>query len=96
MNTSGATKKLTATIKAKGTLTGSIKRRQRLQGVISKPQIIGTAAEKYEGDVIITPLAYQQQSLETAGKLVETNITVKEIPIAEVTNISGGKTVIIG
>lgn len=51
--------------------------------------------ERYEGDYIITPLAYTQQELETRNKLLEDNITVKEIPYYQVSNIDG-TTVYIG
>lgn len=49
----------------------------------------------YEGNYIVTPKV-EQQTLKTAQKLMQADILVKEIPYAEVTNLSNGKTVTIG
>ena len=49
----------------------------------------------YEGEYIVTPQV-EQQTLQTAQKLMQADVLVKEIPYAEVTNLSNGKTVTIG
>lgn len=49
----------------------------------------------YNGNTVITPNK-STQTLETAGKMVETNISVNPIEYAEVGNTAGGKTVTIG
>ena len=58
-------------------------------------EVEGLDIERYRGDYIITPLAYEEQELETRNKLLEDNITVKEIPYYRVSNIDG-TTVYIG
>ena len=52
-------------------------------------------AERYEGEYEVTP-AVEKQTLQTAKKIMKEDITVKEIPYAEVSNPAGGTTVIIG
>lgn len=52
--------------------------------------------ESYEGEYEVTPKAFQSQELKTKGLVLNDNIVVKEIPYAEVTNLSGGFTVTIG
>lgn len=52
--------------------------------------------EPYPGPYEVTSLVGADQTLETANKIVSDNITVKEIPYAETTNLSGGYTVTIG
>ena len=42
----------------------------------------------YEGDYIVTPKVFEQ-SLETADHLMEDDVTVLEIPYAEVSNPHG-------
>ena len=51
--------------------------------------------KKYDGEYDITPLAYQQQELETKNKILEENVTVREVPFYEVSNTEG-TTVYIG
>lgn len=50
----------------------------------------------YEGPINVTPTAGTAQTLQTANRLVKSNITVEEIPYYETTNLSGGYTAIIG
>lgn len=52
-------------------------------------------AEHYTGEYIVTPDT-ESQTLETAGKLLDDNVTIKEIPFYNVSNNSGGSTVYIG
>ena len=52
-------------------------------------------AESYEGEYEVTPTV-EKQTLQTAKKIMKEDVTVKEIPYAEVSNPAGGTTVIIG
>lgn len=51
--------------------------------------------EHYKGDYIVTP-KFENQKLKTGGLVMDYDVNVKSIPIEEVSNLSGGKTVIIG
>lgn len=51
---------------------------------------------KYAGEYIVNPSDTNDQTLETAAKFVDADITVKKIPYAELQNTSNGTTVIIG
>lgn len=49
----------------------------------------------YEGAYKVIP-SVSSQTLETSHKLMQSDVVVEEIPYAEVTNNSGGKTASIG
>ena len=51
---------------------------------------------KYTGEYSVTPEVGAGQTLETAGKYLTNDVTVKAIPDYEVTNEAGGNTFIIG
>lgn len=51
--------------------------------------------ERYIGDYIVTPKV-KSQTLQTSGKVMEDNVTIKSIPFFNVSNTSGGSTVFIG
>lgn len=51
--------------------------------------------EAYSGAYQVVPKVVSQ-TLATANKLMQANVTVEEIPYAEVSNDSGGKTASIG
>lgn len=51
---------------------------------------------KYDGVVEIIPDVDNAQVLKTAQKYMETDVKIRKIPFAEVTNQTGGKTVTIG
>ena len=76
-----------------GNLSGRIGRPNDMSGNINidpSPEI-----ESYDGDYIVIPKAFTEQVLETKGKKMEDNVTVKEIPYYETSNIDGGETVYI-
>ena len=50
--------------------------------------------EEYEGPYEVIPKV-EAQTLETAGKIMKSDVAVKAIPIYEVSNTSGGSTVYI-
>lgn len=77
-----------------GNLSGRIGRPNDMSGNINidpSPEI-----ESYDGDYIVIPKAFTEQVLETKEKKMEDNVTVKEIPYYETSNIEGGSTVYIG
>lgn len=51
---------------------------------------------KYDGTIEVIPDTANAQVLRTAQKYMESDITVKKVPYAEITNLSGGKTATIG
>lgn len=53
------------------------------------------AAPEYAGSYEVIP-ALDSQTMETAGQLMRKDVTIKPIPIYEVSNNAGGTTVIIG
>ena len=53
-------------------------------------------APAYRGEYEVTPKVYDEQSLPTCGKLLGRDVLVHKIPQFEVSNGSGGKTLIIG
>lgn len=53
-------------------------------------------APAYRGEYEVTPKVYDEQSLPTSGKLLGRDVLVHKIPQFEVSNNSGGKTLIIG
>ena len=50
----------------------------------------------YEGPYTVTPVLYDEQELETRNLRMTDNVTVKEIPITQTSNLYGGYTVVIG
>ncbi len=52
-------------------------------------------AEVYEGPYTAKP-ALDAQTLHTAGKVMQKNVQIEEIPITTVSNTAGGNTIIIG
>lgn len=49
----------------------------------------------YEGKYEVKP-SFEKQKLNTKNKVMDDDVTVKEIPVTVVSNSSGGNTVIIG
>lgn len=66
-----------------------------LEAVNELPDADTADFEVYEGSYRVTP-AVSSQTLGTAHKLMQADVVVEEIPYAEVTNNSGGKTATIG
>ena len=50
----------------------------------------------YLGEYEVVPKVYAEQTLPTSGKLLGRDVLVHKIPQFEVSNNSGGKTLIIG
>ena len=87
--------KLIGKIKTTPNLQGSIKQNSHLQGKLNYSSYEIYNAEKYKGEYNITPLAFQQQELETKNRILEENVIVREVPFFEVSNTEG-TTVYIG
>lgn len=68
-------------------LQGTIYASRNLKGIMN----IGGSASRYDGEYEVVP-SRQNQVLETENKLLKENITVIEIPYAEVSNLGGGTT----
>ncbi len=65
--------------------SGSLSDTGQLKGSISSQQ----SYKKYDGDYDIIPKAYQDQILETADKLMSSNVIVRKVPYTEAHNESG-------
>lgn len=63
---------------------------------VSVLSTVQTATPSYEGEYEVTPLVHNPVVLETEGLRMTEDVTVHKIPQYEVSNISGGKTLIIG
>lgn len=50
----------------------------------------------YDGEYVVTPKPFIEQTLETKNKSLVDDVTVLEIPYSEVTNPQGGITANIG
>ena len=55
-----------------------------------------TPLPEYEGPYSVTPKLYIGNTLETKGKSMRDNVSVGAIPIFDVSNPAGGRTVTIG
>lgn len=55
----------------------------------------GEKIEEYDGVYTVEPL-FENQTLETSGKKMADDVTVNEIAVRVVQNLSGGMTVTIG
>jgi hypothetical protein len=56
----------------------------------------GESVPKYTGTYEVIPQAWQDVVLETSGKKMEDDVTVRQIPYYETSNPQGGMTVYIG
>lgn len=56
------------------------------------PVIVAQDYEEYTGETTVTPKVKEQTILPTAGKVLNDDITVTEVPVSIVTSPSGGLT----
>lgn len=92
-------------INAKGSLQGVVISKQRLDGKIAgTSEVVGSVTvggtikiepDHYEGNYQVTP-SIEAQVLDTNQKFMDDDVTVRKIPFYEVTNTTGGITIIIG
>ena len=77
---------LSGRLSTQACLTGYLGETGRLTGQLTLPDTV--CGEDYEGSYIVTPQAYSQ-TLDTDGKYMQDDVTVLEIPYAEVSNEYG-------
>lgn len=58
-------------------------------------QVAEIGAEEYMGEYDVTP-KFECQTLPTAKRLLQKDVTVRAIPVYQTSNNAGGKTIIIG
>lgn len=68
---------------------------QRKQITLSIAKSV-TPLPEYDGPYDVTPRLYIGHTLETAGKSMKSNVSIAAIPIYDVSNPAGGRTVTIG
>lgn len=73
----------------------ALKKSIDISGNINIQYVKGKEPPTYEGDYVVIPRVYPQ-SLDTAGKKMLEDVTVKEVPRSEVVNAYNGITVTIG
>ena len=81
---------LTSVGRLHGTLVGD---HHVVQGTLTIPSTPGL--ELYGGPYEVTPKAWEEQILETEGKLMSDDVTVFRVPYYETINLFDGKTAYI-
>lgn len=76
-----------------GTLRGKLDNNAEVNGYIDHAKT--KPLPWYEGDYELTPV-WENVTIETKQKSMQEDVTMQAIPYAEVDNLAGGKTVIIG
>jgi len=84
---------LVGSLTSESTLNGRLSANQTLVGTLSIP--LSADANVYDGDYVVTPKVAESTVLATKSKVMRDDVTVKEIPLYETTNPSGGTTVYI-
>lgn len=86
-----------AQLTSNGPLKGALSSPGCLTGKLSVPQSSGIDPEGiYSGSYEVTTDCFEEQVLETANKLLSSNIIVHPVPYSETGNLSNGVTVNIG
>ena len=65
---------------------------EEIIGVKIDTPVISAGVPIYMGDYEVTPLAWEDQTLETEGKEMLQNVTVFKVPKWDTANPSGGRT----
>ena len=85
---------LNGTLTSSGLLHGSlVGDHHKIQGTLTIPNTPGL--ELYGGPYEVTPKAWEEQVLETEGKLMADDVTVFKVPYYETINLFDGKTAYI-
>lgn len=85
---------LNGTLTSAGLLHGSlVGDHHKIQGTLTIPSTPGL--ELYGGPYEVTPKAWEEQVLETEGKLMADDVTVFKVPYYETSNLFDGKTAYI-
>lgn len=102
-----AGKSLTGSLQVMSTLTGALSTEDTLVGTLTSDYISLTGKltipyrddestiETYTGIYTVTPQPFTTQTLETANKKMARNVTIKEIPYFQTSNLTGD-TIYIG
>lgn len=84
-------------------LQGSLSETPSLTGILSTQPTLSAVllrnnydADEYEDEYEVVSKVNEDEILNTAKKYLRNDIVVKAIPYAEVSNLSGGRTVTIG
>lgn len=85
--------RIMGTVSGKTRIGGGISPGSRLSGTVGKG---GGATPVYTGEYEVTPKTYEETVLPTKNRKLTANVEVKKIPQYEVSNQSGGETLIIG
>lgn len=91
---SAAVRQLHAAVQSTARLYGSVQGTMRLYGTLQIPKLIG--GDPYSGSYSVVPKVYSSVTLDTKYKALSDDIKVLQIPQFEVSNESGGKTLILG
>lgn len=86
-------KNISGTISGRAILGGGISAGTGLRGAVAKSERL---IPVYTGEYEVTPKVYEESVLPTKNKRLTANVEVKKIPQYEVSNLSGGETLIIG
>lgn len=85
---------LSGTLTSAGHLHGSlVTNNHNIHGTLTIPSVVD--AEIYVGSYEVTPKAWEEQTLETAHKLMTDDVTVFRVPYYETVNLFDGKTAYI-
>lgn len=68
----------------------------RVSFALDNVRIVKTGGVPYDGDYTVTPKIYEATVLPTKEKTMREDVTVRKIPQFEVSNESGGITLIMG
>lgn len=74
-------------------VSGKINEKDSMDGQVIIPKTVDVPG--YYGEYTIIPKAYAEQTMETKGKRMLDDVTIKEVPYYEVSNDDGGETVYI-
>lgn len=75
-------------------IRGTVSSKGKICGFVTASS--GGGSPPYTGEYDVTPQVQSDIVLYTRNKQMTENLLVRKIPLHEVTNISGGKTLIIG
>lgn len=81
-------------ITSKIEISGTVSSAGKISGFVATSS--GGGSPPYTGEYDVTPNVQNDIVLYTRNKLMTENVLVRKIPQHEVSNVSGGKTLIIG
>ena len=86
------TARLRGVISPEGSLRGKLRPEVSLRGRMA----MGLVSDRpiYEGDSTVIPTV-EEQTMKTRGKVMREDVTIRAIPIYEVSNAAGGATIYI-